>query len=79
MRAKPPVQGAHHLLKFIYLQAKMQDMSARQLCEKAGVSYNTYKDAKNCNSNISLLSVEALLNTLGFTMKATHFENKNRV
>lgn len=43
----------------------------RTLCTKAGVSYNTFKEAKNNQSNISLRSIEALLNTLGFTMKPT--------
>jgi hypothetical protein len=69
--AKKPADRAHPFLKFLYLQMKVEGVSLRATCEKAGVSYNTAKDAMQGRSNISLASTEALLNTIGYSMKPT--------
>lgn len=70
-QARPPAIGAHPLLKFIYQELKIQEMSLATLSAKSGVSYNTLKEAMQNRCNISLRSTEAALNTLGFTMKPT--------
>lgn len=76
--AKPPAIRAHHLLKFIYLQLKVEGKSLRALSTGSGVSYNTLKEALQGRSSISLASVEAALNWLGYTMKPTILERKKQ-
>jgi hypothetical protein len=69
--AKPPSPHAHHLLQFMYNELKAQDRSLRWLANTAGVSYNTLKTAMRHETAISLDTIEAALNTLGYTTKPT--------
>ena len=66
-----PVQRTHHLAKFIYLQLRIEKKSLAWLAETSGVSYSSIKRAMSGRSDIYLLNVEAMLNTLGYTIKPT--------
>lgn len=70
-QAKHPAHRAHYLLKFCYVQLKAENISLIQAAKDSGVSYNTLKDAMQGKSNISLGSMEALMNYLGYSMKPT--------
>jgi len=70
-QAAKPAPSAHHLLKFIDLQLRAERKSLAWLSEKSGVSYTSIKLAMNGKRSIHILSLEAMLNTLGYSMKAT--------
>ncbi len=70
-KALPPSPATHHLLQFLHQELIVQQKSLLWLAERSGVSYNTLKKALQNKSNISLWSVEAALNALGYTTKIT--------
>lgn len=70
-KAKEPSAKSHPLMKFFHLHLRVENVSLAEACRRAGVSYNTAKEALQGRSNISLASTEALLNVFGYSVKAT--------
>lgn len=78
-RALPPSPSVHHLFKFIHQELVIEQRSLAELAKTAGISYNTVKSAfRGRRSNISLASVEALMNALGYTIKPTPLPEKRK-
>lgn len=69
--ATQPVNSAHHMMKFIDLQLRVEGKSMVWLSKQSGVSYTCIKRSMNSKRSMNIRSVEALLNTLGYTMKPT--------
>jgi len=69
--AKPPAPMAHHLLKFVFQEAEIQQIPLERLAERAGICYKTLQRAMRGKANITLATMEALLEPLGYTTKPT--------
>ena len=74
MKRKPPSPRAHHLFAWIYPHCELEGIAFNDLCDKAGVNRDTFRNAKNGTSSMSIDSVEALMNALGYTMKPSALE-----
>lgn len=70
-RRKLPPPHVHQLFHFIYAECAIENVYLNDLCKKAGISYQTFKEAAQGRRGMSLGIMEALLNALGYTMKPT--------
>lgn len=73
LRAEPPAENCHHLLKFVYYHLKLEGRTLHWLAEESGVAYTTIVRSLRGKNTIGLSNLEALLNTIGYTIKATPY------
>lgn len=69
--ANPPADRVHPMLKFAYLHMKVEDVAMTDVARGVGISYTHLYRAMQGKSAISLQNMEAVLNYLGYSMKAT--------
>lgn len=65
----PPVPNAHPIVRFIYEKCVEQKKPRTQLARQAGVSANTLHNWWHRRSAISLASIEACLQVLGYEIR----------
>lgn len=74
MKALPPAPAAHYLLKFVWIETKLQDRSLKEVVREAGIAYSQVRRSMQAKNDLRLSSIEALLNALGYTMKPVIYE-----
>lgn len=67
---KPPKPGVHRLVRFIYETIILEHRTFGDVAKEAGVHHNMLRLIFDGN-DISLTSLEAILNSLGYTIKPT--------
>lgn len=77
MRVKPPSKKAHHLVHFLHVQMAAEDISRRELAMRAGLSNTTLVHWWDGTRDPILSSIEAALNTFGYSLKVTPLVESN--
>lgn len=82
VRAVSP--SAHHLVKFIHQEAQVQDRSFSDVARGAGLNpsslqhiFYRYPSGQKRRRGVTIDSIEACLNALGYTTKITPLKAKN--
>jgi len=70
-RRMKPSGSAHHLMKALDVHLHAERMTLKDLTDASGVSYPSVWKAMKGRSNIGILTLEALFNTIGYTLKPT--------
>jgi hypothetical protein len=65
------------MVKFIWVQMRIQNFTIKELCKRSGVSYSCFKKGRAGRASTTIDNIEALLNVLGYTMKPVVLERKN--
>lgn len=76
-RRVKPSGSAHHLLKALDVHLHAERMTLADLARDSGVAYQSVRKAMIGRSNIGILTLEALFNTIGYTLKPTPLPPKS--
>jgi hypothetical protein len=68
---KPPANGVHPILKWVWCEILRQDVSLQSVAQRAGFEGKTIRNWWNGKSSPALVDVQAVVNALGYQLVIT--------